>query len=122
MFRCASAEALSSDRAIAVTAIEHGDIIITVASQIREPEHPLSATAEGHFVTSILGGPLCGERVASNSLKMMLHDHVSAVTRIAEFIGVVEPLACSAIKPSANSLRGNHHDDRPENERDIGLP
>ena len=91
MFRCASAEALSSDRAIAITALEHGDIIITVASQIREPARPLSATAEGRFVTSIFGGPLCGERVASNTWKMMLHDHVSAVSRIAEFIGVVEP-------------------------------
>jgi len=90
MFRCASAEALSFDRTIAVTAIEHGDIIITVASQIQEPEHPPPAPADGPFVTTIYGGPLCGERVASNTWKMMLRNHVSAVSRVAEFIADVD--------------------------------
>jgi hypothetical protein len=86
MFQCASAEGLSPDRAVAVTAIEHGKIIITVASQIREADISLSTATEGPFVTTIFGGPLCGETVASNTWKMMLRNHAGAVSRVAEFI------------------------------------
>ncbi len=80
----ASAESTPPGRAVAVTAIEHGNIIITVASWVREAE--LSAAAEGTFVTTILGGPLRGETWAGKTWKMMLRNHAGAVTRVADFI------------------------------------
>jgi hypothetical protein len=80
----ASAESTQPGRAVAVTAIEHGNIIITVASWVREAE--LSPVAEGTFVTTILGGPLRGEMWAGKTWKMMLRNHAGAVSRVAEFI------------------------------------
>jgi hypothetical protein len=55
---------------VAVTAIEHGDIIITVASYVREAG--LSNPTEGTFMTAILGGPLRGETWAGKTWRMML--------------------------------------------------
>jgi hypothetical protein len=80
----ASAENAPPGRAVAVTAIEHGNIIITVASWVREAEH--SPAAEGTFVTTILGGPLRGETWAGKTWKMMLRNHAGAVSRVAEFV------------------------------------
>lgn len=86
MSRRASAEDISPDRAVAVTAIEHGNIVITVTSQLREARLSRSAAAEGPFVTTIFGGPLCGETLASTTWRMMLRNHAGAVRRVAEFI------------------------------------
>jgi hypothetical protein len=52
-------EAASSDRTVAVTAIEHGNIIITVASLMQDSGP--SPEIGSMFVTKILGGPLGGE-------------------------------------------------------------
>jgi hypothetical protein len=80
----ASAESTPPGRAVAVTAIEHGNIIITVASWVREAE--ISHTAEGTFVTTILGGPLRGETWAGKTWKVMLRNHAGAVARVAKLI------------------------------------
>ncbi len=80
----ASAENAPSGRPVAVTAIEHGNIVITVASWVREAER--SPAVEGTFVTTILGGPLRGETWAGKTWKMMLRNHAGALTRVAEFI------------------------------------
>jgi hypothetical protein len=84
MSRAAPAEGPPPGRVVAVTAIEHGSIIITVASWVREAE--FSIGADGTFVTTILGGPLRGETWAGKTWKMMLRNHAGAVARVAEFI------------------------------------
>jgi hypothetical protein len=84
--RYPSAESIPPGRTVAVTAIEHGDIIITVASSVREPEPLPSAAAKGPFVTTILGGPLCGETWAGETWSTMLRNHAGAVSRVAEFV------------------------------------
>jgi hypothetical protein len=83
--RCPSAEH-NRGRTVAVTAIEHGDIIITVASRVREPGPLPCIPANGPFVTTILGGPLRGETWAGETWGMMLRNHAGAVSRVAEFV------------------------------------
>jgi hypothetical protein len=75
-----------SGRAVAVTAIEHGDLIITVASLSRDPEPALLVCREDYFVTTILGGPLGGETWTDRTWTMMLRNHALAVSRVAEFV------------------------------------
>ena len=86
MLKCASADP-SPDRAVAVTAIEHGKIIITVTSRVQETEASLSTEMGGNYVTTIFGGPLGGETVVTDTWKMMLCNHAVAVARVTEFIG-----------------------------------
>jgi hypothetical protein len=81
-----SAENIPSGRTVAVTAIEHGDIIITIASRIRRPGLSPSAAAEGPFITTILGGPLRGRTWAGETWSMMIRNHAGAVTRVAELV------------------------------------
>jgi hypothetical protein len=85
MSRCPSAERIPG-RTVAVTAIEHGDIIITVASLAREPERSQCDPVKGPFVTTILGGPLRGETWAGDTWGKMLRNHAGAVSRVAEFV------------------------------------
>jgi hypothetical protein len=75
-----------SGRTVAVTAIEHGNIVITVASQIRESEPSPSSATDGPFVTMILGGPLGGETWAGMTWSTMVRNHAGAVTRVAELV------------------------------------
>lgn len=85
MLKRASAN-LFPDRAVAVTAIEHGKIIITVTSRVQEAEASLCTEIGGPYVTTIFGGPLGGETVVTDSWKMMLSNHAVAVARVTEFI------------------------------------
>ena len=85
MSRCPSAERVPG-RAVAVTAIEHGDIIITVTSLVREPGLLPCTPAKGPFVTTILGGPLRGETWACETWGTMLRNHARAVSRVAELV------------------------------------
>jgi hypothetical protein len=75
--------------AVAVTAIEHGEIIITVASMIREARFSQDAGAECLFVTTIFGGPLSGATWTGENWNAMLRNHAGAVSRVAEFITAV---------------------------------
>jgi hypothetical protein len=79
-----SGEAASSDRTVAVTAIEHGNIVITVASLMQD-SGPSPETGS-MFVTKILGGPLGGETWEGMDWSAMLRHHAGAVSRIAEFV------------------------------------
>jgi hypothetical protein len=75
-----------SGRTVAVTAIEHCDIVITVASLVREPKSsPLSETTTA-FVTMILGGPLGGETWEGVTWSSMIRNHAGAVSRVAELV------------------------------------
>ena len=67
-----------------MTAIEHCNIVITVASLAHEP---IPSTApEGTFVTTIMGGPLRGETWEGKTWSAMIRNHAGAVTRVAKFI------------------------------------
>jgi hypothetical protein len=86
MWQCPSGESARSDRTVAaVTAIEHRDIVITVASLIRKSEPSPSSVADSMFVTMILGGPL-GGKTCEKSWSTMIRNHAGAVSRVAEFI------------------------------------
>lgn len=85
MSRCPSDERIPG-RTVAVTAIEHEEIIITVASMVREPGQLSGTPAKGPFVTTILGGPLRGETWAGETWGTMLRNHAGAVSRVAEFV------------------------------------
>jgi hypothetical protein len=82
------AESVLSGRAVAVTAIEHGNIIITVASVSRDPEPVFLVSREDYFVTTILGGPLGGETWTDRTWSMMLRNHALAVSRVAELVSL----------------------------------
>ena len=84
MARGLSGEAASSDRTVAVTAIEHGNVVITVASVMQDSAP--SPEIGSMFVTKILGGPLAGETWESMNWSAMLRHHAGAVSRIAEFV------------------------------------
>ena len=86
MWQGPSGESVRSDRTVAVTAIEHRDIVITVASLIRKSEPSPSSIADSMFVTMILGGPLGGETCEDKSWSTMIRNHAGAVSRVAEFI------------------------------------
>ena len=75
-----------SGQAVAVTAIEHRNIVITVASLIREPESSPLSGVSGTFITMILGGPLAGQAWESTSWSAMIRNHAGAVSRIAELV------------------------------------
>jgi hypothetical protein len=74
------------DRTIAVSAIEHRDIVITVVSLIRESKTPALSTTQIAFVTTVLGGPLAGETWEGQSWSAMIRNHAGAVNRIAELV------------------------------------
>jgi phage terminase large subunit-like protein len=75
-----------SDRTVAVTAIEHGNIVITVASLVREPLSSPSSPTSPAFVTMILGGPLAGQTWEGMTWSTMVRNHAGAVSRIAELV------------------------------------
>jgi hypothetical protein len=75
-------------RTVAVTAIEHRNIVITVVSLIPESEASGLSTAESTFVTTILGGPLGGETWEGQNWSMMIRNHARAVSRIAELVSL----------------------------------
>jgi hypothetical protein len=71
---------------IAVTAIEHRNIVITVASLVQEPEGSPSSGTSKTFITIILGGPLAGQTWESMTWSAMIRNHAGAVSRIAELV------------------------------------
>jgi hypothetical protein len=86
MLQGSSGERIPSARTVAVTAIEHRDIVITVASLIRGSEPLAPSATDSMFVTTILGGPLGGQTWEGTTWSTMIRNHAGAVTRVAEFI------------------------------------
>jgi hypothetical protein len=78
------AEPNPQGQAVAVTAIEHGSVVITVASLAYEPFG--SAAPVRTFITTIMGGPLRGESRESRSWSKMIRSHSDAVSRVSEII------------------------------------
>ena len=75
-----------SGRTVAVTAIEHRNIVITVASLVREPRPSPQSETTATFVTVILGGPLAGETWEGLTWSSMIRNHAGAVSRVAELV------------------------------------
>ena len=73
-------------RTVAVTAIEHHNIVITIASLVREPASSPSSVISGTFVTMVLGGPLAGQTWEGMTWSTMIRNHAGAVSRIAELV------------------------------------
>jgi hypothetical protein len=86
MPRGPAGESAPSDHTVAVTAIEHGNIVITVVSLIRESGPSPSGGGDGTFVTTILGGPLAGATWEGTNWSTMIRHHAVAVTRVAEVV------------------------------------
>ncbi len=78
------AEPNPQGRAVAVTAIEHGNVVITVASLACE--RIMSAAPVCGFITTILGGPLRGETRESRTWSGMIRSHSDAVSRVSELL------------------------------------
>lgn len=78
------AEPNSQGRAVAVTAIEHGNVVITVASL--PWERTVAAAPVCGFITTILGGPLRGEMRKSRTWSGMIRSHSDAVSRVSELL------------------------------------
>ena len=76
----------SCGRTVAVTAIEHRNIVITVVSLIGESKTSALSTTQIGFVTTVLGGPLAGETWEGQSWSIMIRNHAGAVNRIAELV------------------------------------
>lgn len=75
-----------SGRTVAVTAIEHRDIVVTVASLAREPANTQLSVPLGPFITMVLGGPLAGQTWEGMTWSAMIRNHAGAVSRIAELV------------------------------------
>lgn len=71
-------------RAVAVSAIEHGNVVITVASLACE--RVVSAAPVCSFITTIMGGPLRGETWQSRTWSNMIRSHSDAVSRVSELL------------------------------------
>ena len=87
----------SNGRAVAVTAIEHCNIVITVASLAYEPIPPTAF--QGTFVTTIMGGPFRGEMWEGKTWCAMIRNHAGAVSRVAEFIASEREVRSHADNP-----------------------
>jgi hypothetical protein len=74
-----------SGRTVAVAAIEHRNIVITVASfenrRVRCYPSPL-----GTFITTVLGGPLAGQAWEGMTWSAMIRNRAGAVCRIADLV------------------------------------
>lgn len=73
----------SADRHVAVTAIEHAGVIVTVISQFLGVDESRSETAmPSLFETCIFGGPLDREAWRAPSWRETLNTHARAVQKV----------------------------------------
>lgn len=102
------------DRTVAVAAIEHRNIVITVVSLIRESEASGLSTTQIAFVTTVLGGPIGGETWERQSWSTMIRNHARAVNRIAELVSSdrAEQSADSLLSKSAAEGRTTEIDSK----------
>jgi hypothetical protein len=70
-------------RYIVVTAIEYGDVVITVTSRFTGSDSS-SEVCRMPYVTSIAGGPLAGWTWSSRTWRKALHNHAKAVDEVAD--------------------------------------
>jgi hypothetical protein len=84
MSRQRSIQAIPNDRDVAITAIEHGTIVITVASRLRRTEPSRTQAPTAPFVTTIFGGPLSGQTWLGKTWRMMLRNHAGTVSEVTK--------------------------------------
>jgi hypothetical protein len=71
---------------MAVTAIDHGDRVVTVTSQLAETVSSENSPKSTAFATSVYGGPLNASVWRAKSWSDSLRNHVAAVNRVIEII------------------------------------
>jgi hypothetical protein len=71
---------------MAVTAIDHGDRVVTVTSQLAETVSSENSPKSTAFATSVYGGPLNASVWRAKSWSDFLRNHVAAVNRVIEII------------------------------------
>jgi hypothetical protein len=76
---------------VAVTAIEYGDIVVTVTSRFLGDDHSSSEIRPMPYLTSIAGGPLSGWTWTSRTWSKALHNHVTAAGLVADAFASERP-------------------------------
>jgi hypothetical protein len=71
---------------MAVTAIDHGDRVVTVTSRILETVSSENSPDCTAFTTSVYGGPLNASMWRAKSWSASLRNHAAAVTQVIEII------------------------------------
>jgi hypothetical protein len=71
---------------MAVTAIDHGDRVVTVTSRLAEIVSSENSPPNTAFTTSVYGGPLDASMWRAKSWSASLRNHAAAVNRVIEII------------------------------------
>ena len=77
--RAARPRVVVTHQHIAITAIEYGEIVVTVTSRFVGDDRSSSEIRPMPYLTSIAGGPLSGASWTSRTWSKALHNHVDAV-------------------------------------------
>ena len=88
---------------IVVTAIEYGDVVITVTSRFTGNDSS-PEICRMPYVTSIAGGPLSGWTWSSRTWRKALHNHAKAVDEVAAELAYEErENDCTCSRPKGRS-------------------
>jgi hypothetical protein len=71
---------------MAVTAIDHGDRVVTVTSRLAEIVSSENSPQSAAFTTSVYGGPLDASMWRAQSWSASLRNHAAAVNQVIEII------------------------------------
>ena len=71
---------------MAVTAIDHGDRVVTVTSQLAETASSENSSQSSAFTTSVYGGPLNASMWRAKSWSASLRNHAAAVKKVIKLI------------------------------------
>lgn len=82
----ASRRPLIDESQMAVTAIDHGDRVVTVTSRLAETVSSENSPQSTAFTTSVYGGPLDASMWRAKSWSASLRNHAAAVNQVIEII------------------------------------
>ena len=71
---------------MAVTAIDHGDRVVTVTSQLAETASSENSSQNRAFTTSVYGGPLNASIWRATSWSASLRNHAAAVNQVIKLL------------------------------------
>ena len=84
--RSASAPWRVGESQMAVTAIDHGDRVVTVTSRLAETVSSENSPQSTAFTTSVYGGSLDASMWRAKSWSASLRNHTAAVNQVIEII------------------------------------
>jgi hypothetical protein len=84
--RSASAPRRAGESQMAVTAIDHGDRVVTVTSRLAEIVSSENSPQSTAFTTSVCGGPLDASMWRAKCWSASLRNHAAAVIQVIEII------------------------------------